>query len=152
MTALLDVLVLYINTTSYPTHKLAYHMQQICRFCKKMLLVYHIQVHCMLSQENSIIVDSVKTQFIINNFVGNTHLTDIRFMWLCRHLTIVFGVLMYFDWSPPWDFGFVIPPSVLILPISWYVHSLSKGTVSQSNQSEVSLVSKNSGTPPKALP
>ena len=80
VTALLDVLVLYINTTSYPTHKLAYHMQQICRFCKKMLLVYHIQVHCMLSQENSIIVDSVKTQFIINNFVGNTHLTDIRFM------------------------------------------------------------------------
>ena len=42
-----------------------------------MLLVYHIQVHCML------IVDSVKTQFIINvnnNYVGNTHLTDIRFM------------------------------------------------------------------------
>ena len=69
-----------------------------------------------------------------------------------RHLAIVFGVLMYFDWSPAWDFGFVIPPSILILPISWYVHSLSKGTVSQSTESEVSLVSKNSGTPPKALP
>ena len=69
-----------------------------------------------------------------------------------RHLAIVFGVLMCFDWSPPWDFGFVIPPSVLILPISWYVHSLSKDTVSQSTESEVSLVSKNSGTPPKALP
>ena len=107
-----------------------------------MPLVYHIQVHCMLTQENSIIVDSVKTQFIINvnnNYVGNTHLTDIRFMWLVRHLAIVFGVLMYFDWSPSWDFGFVIPPSVLILPISWYVHSLSKGTVSQSTESEVSL-------------
>ena len=48
-----------------------------------MLLVYHIQVHCMLSQENSIIVDSVKTQFIVNvnnNYVGNTHLADIRFV------------------------------------------------------------------------
>lgn len=55
----------------------------------------------MLSQENSIIVDSVKTQFIINvnnNYVGNTHLTDIRFMCdFVRHLAIVFGVLMYFD-------------------------------------------------------
>ena len=53
------------------------HPAKFADSAKKMLLVYHIQVHCML------IVDSVKTQFIINvnnNYVGNTHLTDIRFM------------------------------------------------------------------------
>ena len=41
------------------------------------------------------------------------------------NLTIVFDVLMFFDWSSAGDFGFLIPPSVLILPISWYVYSSS---------------------------